>query len=71
MLQVLVISGCAPTLVFRGSQANLQIAKNPIYHECTKHIEVGCHFVRDKLWDGLITLHHIFTPDQLTLSLKP
>nr|XP_016443400.1 PREDICTED: uncharacterized mitochondrial protein AtMg00810-like [Nicotiana tabacum] len=45
--------------VYCDNQSAIQIAKNPVSHEWTKHIELDWHFVREKLQDGLILLHYI------------
>lgn len=36
------------------NQSAIPIAKNLIFHERTKHIEVDCHFTRDKVLEGLL-----------------
>ncbi|KAJ9548782.1 LOW QUALITY PROTEIN: hypothetical protein OSB04_021325 [Centaurea solstitialis] len=51
--------------LYCDSQSALHLAKNPVFHERTKHIEVDCHFIRDAIQDGIITPSHVSTNCQL------
>ena len=35
-----------PTMIYCDNLSSIQLAKNPVFHERTKHIEVHYHFVR-------------------------
>jgi len=47
------------------SKSALALAKNPVFHDRSKHIRIKYHFIRDCLEDGSIKASHIPTTDQL------
>jgi len=43
----------------------INISKNPIQHNRTKHIDIQHHFIRDLVEDKVVTLEHVTTEEQL------
>lgn len=54
----------APTLCYDNISA-LNMAKSPVFHHRTKHIEIDPHLVREKVAHGTISLAHILGNDQV------
>jgi len=54
-----------PISIKCDNMVSVYIAKNPVFHKRMKHIEINCHFVRQKLMEGLIRLSFVPTHQQL------
>ena len=54
----------SPIVVHCDNQSAIKLAKNPVFHARTKHIEVAHHFVREQVLRGEIELHYISTDQQ-------
>ena len=48
-----------PMPMYCDNQAAIFIFGNLAFHERTKHIEIDCHFIRDKVLMGVISTPHV------------
>lgn len=65
LLKSLGVTHQQPIPLYCDNKVALHLAKNPVFHERTKHIEVDCHFVRDAILEGLLTPAYVHTSEQL------
>lgn len=65
LLEELGVSSLRPVILHCDNQSAIHIGKNPVFHERTKHIEIDCHFTREKILEGLLQLSYMPTNQQL------
>ncbi|XP_061352700.1 uncharacterized mitochondrial protein AtMg00810-like [Gastrolobium bilobum] len=51
--------------IYCDNRSAIYLAHNPTFHERTKHIEIDCHLIREKILDGLVHFLPIASGDQL------
>lgn len=55
--------GCVP--IFCDNTSAINVAKAPMQHKRTKHIDIRHHFLRDNVEKGLISIMFYSTEDQI------
>jgi hypothetical protein len=49
------------TLVYCDNISAMYLSINPVQHQCTKHVEIDLHFVREKVAIGQVRILHVPT----------
>ncbi|XP_019414581.1 PREDICTED: uncharacterized protein LOC109326345 [Lupinus angustifolius] len=61
-----------PALLYCDNNSARYIAANAVFHECTKHVEIDCHVIRERLNNKLLHLLPISTSAQVAdIMTKP
>ena len=63
LLHDLQVTHPQPTTMFCDNKASLHIVTNPIFYELTKHIEIDCHMIHERIQVGLVWTTYIHTKD--------
>ena len=61
LLEELKILISGPMKVFCDNLTAINIAKNPIHHDKTKHVELDRHFIKEKVEGGILDMFYTLT----------
>ena len=59
LLNELGVTTGKPAKMLCDNQATIRIAKNPLHHDRTKHIEIDRHFIFEKIEKQIVQLAYI------------
>lgn len=54
-----------PTHMYCDNKAAINIMNNHVFHDCTKHIEIDHHFIKEKIDSKELVLSYIKLEDQM------
>ena len=61
-----------PTTIYEDNQGSIAMAKNPVSHARTKHIDIRFHYIREAVSNGIVTIFYCGTKDMLAdILTKP
>ena len=62
----------SPTPIYGDNQGSLDLVRNPVKHNKSKHIDIKYHFIRDLYTTNKIDLSHVRSDDNIAdIMTKP
>ncbi|XP_058221119.1 uncharacterized mitochondrial protein AtMg00810-like [Rhododendron vialii] len=65
LLTELQVSIAPPHVLWCDNRSAMALASNPVFHACTKHIEIDYHFIREQVLAKKLVLHFIASHAQV------
>ncbi|RVW79569.1 Retrovirus-related Pol polyprotein from transposon RE1 [Vitis vinifera] len=65
LLEELQLAPHGPMKLMCDNEAAISIAKNPVHHDRTKHVEIDRHFIKEKIEQKIIEVDYILTRQQI------
>ena len=57
------------TMIYEDNQGCIALARNPVFHSRTKHIDIKFHFLREKIEEGVMKLEYKPTNEMIADGL--
>ena len=58
------------SLIMIDNQGAMNLAKNPVQHQRSKHIDIKYHFIRSEIQEGRISLDYIPTEENAAQNIR-
>lgn len=72
MLKKIVYMGSESTVLFWDNNSTIKLARNPVMHGRSKHMDVRYHFLRELVNNGVVQLQFCGTRQQIAdIFTKP
>ena len=57
------------TMIYEDNQGCIALARNPVFHSRSKHIDIKLHFLREKIEEGVMKLEYKPTNEMIADGL--
>ena len=69
---MLIFPNLKPANLFVDNLGSIELAKNPVFHQRTKHIDTRYHYIRSKISNGSVVLIYVESKSNLAdIFTKP